>query len=246
MVKNDDYFDVRNEPWLNEGAFKADPSERKAPPAAGGDDELTTRQNSVEYEPALTGKLEQPYIGDWIQEQRQRCSLAGNLSVTLLAALIGGPFAVIGAFMAGRQTSVAILYTVLFAPVIEELLKQSGMIFLLEKKPYRLFSGWQFLLGTFISALIFASIENTLYIWLYARVEDSPASADYILFRWTVCTALHLVCSVIASVGLIRLWKRQQTDGRVIDLAGAYPFFATAMILHGLYNLTVSIWNPSF
>lgn len=246
MVKNDDYFDVRNEPWLNEGTFRTDPSERKTPPAAGGDDELTTRQNSVEYEPALTGKLEQPYIGDWIQEQRRRCSFVGNLGVTLLAALIGGPFAVVGAFMAGRQTSVAILYTVLFAPVIEELLKQSGMIFLLEKKPYRLFSAVQFLFAAFISALIFASIENLIYIHLYTVAEELENPANYALFRWTVCTGLHVVCSIIASLGLIRLWKRQQADGRVIDLAWAYPFFAAAMVIHGLYNLTISIWNPTF
>jgi RsiW-degrading membrane proteinase PrsW (M82 family) len=246
MVKNNDYFDVRNEPWLKEGAFKTDPSEQKVPPTASGDDELADRQNSVAYEPALTGKLEQPYIGDWIQEQRQRCSLAGNLGATLLAALIGGPFAVVGAFMAGRQTSAAILYTVLFAPIIEELLKQSGMIYLLEKKPYRLFSATQFLFGALISALIFAGIENLMYIHLYTAGKDLNNPADYALFRWTVCTGLHGVCSLIASIGLIRLWKRQQTDGRAIDLAGAYPCFATAMVLHGLYNLTVSILNPSF
>ena len=128
------------------------------------------------------------------------------------------------------------LYLIVFGPVIEELAKQSGMTYLLEKKPYRVFAAWQFLFVALLSGLGFAVIENLVYIYVYAPaggVEDIERLAA---FRWVVCTLLHVVCAGIASLGLIRVWKRQVRDGRPADLAAAFPLFAAAMIVHGAYN----------
>ena len=61
------------------------------------------------------------------------------------------------------------LYLIVFGPVIEELAKQSGMTYLLEKKPYRVFAAWQFLFVALLSGLGFAVIENLVYIYVYAR-----------------------------------------------------------------------------
>jgi RsiW-degrading membrane proteinase PrsW (M82 family) len=166
--------------------------------------------------------------------------------VTLGAALMAGPFAAMGAFMAGRQTWFRILYLILFAPVIEELLKQSGMIYLLEKKPYRLFSAGQFVIAAIISAAVFASIENLLYIHFYANGQTFENFARFCWFRWTVCTSLHLVCSIIASFGLVRVWKKQLADGRAADLAFGFKYFVAAMAIHGIYNLAAAIINPRF
>ena len=79
-------------------------------------------------EPAITGDQKGVYLGKWIEQKREKCSMAGNLSIVFLAAIIGGPFAVLGAFMASNRGWYGILYIVIVAPVIEELLKQSGMI----------------------------------------------------------------------------------------------------------------------
>jgi RsiW-degrading membrane proteinase PrsW (M82 family) len=246
MTAPDNYFDIHSEPSGFDGRFEPDPTEQKVPPIDGHEDEISTIRDSVLNEPAFTGNLQQSEVGQWIAQKRAACTIPGNIMVTLLAALVAGPFAVTGAFMAGRQTLFRILYMILFAPVIEELLKQSGMIYLLEKKPYRIFSTGQFVVAAVISAAVFASFENLLYIHFYTHPQMVENFESYCYFRWTVCTALHVVCSVVASLGLVRVWKKQTIDGRAADLAFGFYWFVAAMVIHGLYNLTVTIINPHF
>jgi len=246
MSTPEEYFDVNAEPDRFEGAFQPDPTEHEVPPIDGREDEISTVRDSVLNEPAFTGELRQPAIGDWLNKKRAECTLAGNLSVTLAAALVAGPFAVIGAMTSGRQTAFWVLYMILFAPVIEELLKQSGMIYLLEKKPYRIFSAWQFVVAAVISAAIFATVENLLYIHVYVKPEAVENFAAFCRFRWTVCTLLHVTCAAIASLGLMRVWKKQLADGRAADLAFGFWWFVAAMVVHGLYNLSTVIFNPEF
>lgn len=258
MTEQRDYFDVSKEPNLFEGSFAPDAKERVVPALDGCQDEISTVRDSVANEPAFTGRLEQSQLGQWLEQKRAGCSLAGNLCVTFLAALAAGPFAVIGVFLSGSQTKLQIVYMVLFAPVIEELLKQSGMIYLLEKKPYRVFSAWQFLLAAVISSLLFSAVENAIYVYVYTlptQLADSGAAvtlrplADphaFAMYRWTVCTLVHVMCSVIASIGLINVWQRQLADGRAADLDFAFKYFAIAMGLHGFYNLATVVINPQF
>jgi RsiW-degrading membrane proteinase PrsW (M82 family) len=246
MTAPENYFDVNAEPARFNGDFEPDRTEQKVPPIDGHEDDISTMRDSVLNEPAFTGKLQQSELGLWIAQKRAACTMQGNMLVTLIAALVAGPFAVVGAFMTGQQTIFRILYVILFAPVIEEMLKQSGMIYLLEKKPYRIFSAGQFIIAAVISAAAFATFENLLYINVYTRPEMMEDFSRFCYFRWTVCTALHVVCSVIASFGLVRVWKKQTTDGRAADLAFGFYWFVAAMILHGLYNLTVAFINPHF
>ena len=246
MTTSDDFFDINNEPTRFNGRFASDPCEKSVPAIDGHEDEISTVRDSVLNEPAFTGSLQQAQLGLWLSEKRAQCTFFGNSLVTLAAAVIAGPFAAMGALMAGRQTVFRILYLILFAPVVEELLKQSGMIYLLEKKPYRIFSAGQFVVAAIISAGVFASIENLLYIHFYTTGQTFENFSDFCFFRWTVCTTLHVVCSVIASMGLVRVWKKQLADGRAADLAFGFRYFVAAMVIHGAYNLTAAIINPKF
>lgn len=246
MTDKKHYFDVNAEPANFDGAFNPDPSEQKVPAIDGHEDEISTVRDSVQNEPAFTGELKQAHLGQWLAQKRAECTLSGNCAVTLIAALAGGSFAVIGALVIGRQTWVSFLYMVLFAPIIEELLKQSGMIYLLEKKPYRIFSSAQFIIAAVISAFIFSAIENLLYIQICADTAAIHNRQAFICFRWTWCTLLHVSCSVIASFGLIRVWKKQLAEGRAADLAHGFIPFAIAMAVHGAYNLTVVLLDIEF
>lgn len=246
MSERPDYFDVTKEPNFFEGSFSPDPTEREIPELDGHQDEIGTMRDLVDNEPAFSGVLEQAGLGEWIQRKRSSCSAAGSLLVTLIAALAAGPFAVVGVFLSGSQTSWHLVYLILFGPIIEELLKQSGMIYLLEKRPYRLFTAWQFVLAAVISSLVFAAVENVLYVHLYTRPAMFNDPQAYVFYRWTVCTLLHVSCSVVASIGLINVWQKQLADGRAADLAHAFRYFAIAMGIHGCYNLAVTLINHRF
>lgn len=233
----EEYLSASFEPAHRDGEFKADPSEQTAGKTDARQDEIAAIRDSVFSEPAVSSRQERPYLGEWIEKKRAECSVAGNLSVAFLAAILGGPFAVLGAFMAGAQGWYGWLYIVVFAPVVEEFLKQSGMIYLLERKPYRVFAAWQFVFSALVSALIFATIENLLYLHVYVRPVTIAYSRVFVQFRWTVCTAVHAGCSAIASLGMIRVWKKQLSDGKAADISAAFVYFALAIFVHGLYNL---------
>ena len=241
-----EYFSAKFEPAHQNGDFEPDPSEKTAAKVNTKPDELTSIRDSAFNEPAITLSHDQPYLGSWIEKKRGECSPAGNLSVALLAAMLGGPFAILGAFMAGKQGWYGLIYIVVFAPVIEELLKQSGMIYLLERKPYRVFAAWQFVFSALVSALVFATIENALYINVYTRPSAFVNPEFFARFRWLVCTAIHLLCSAIASVGMMRVWKKQLADGKPADLSAAFRYFVIAITIHGLYNLTAIFLNRFF
>jgi RsiW-degrading membrane proteinase PrsW (M82 family) len=246
MTDRPDYFDVAGEPNFFEGSFAADPTENEVLPLDGRQDEIGTVRDLVGNEPALTGQAEQAQLGEWIGRKRSECTASGSLLVTVTAALIAGPFSIIGVFMSGSQTSWRLVYLILFGPIIEELLKQSGMIYLLEKRPYRLFTAWQFILAAIISAMVFAAVENLLYIHLYTRPSMFNGPQAFVCYRWTVCLLVHVTCSIVASIGLMNVWQKQMADGRAADLSQAFGYFATAMGIHGLYNLSVTLINHHF
>ncbi|RKY05847.1 MAG: hypothetical protein DRP65_12545 [Planctomycetota bacterium] len=242
----DEYLSAGSEPAFQDGGFEADPGEGKADRPRIHDDEIASIRDSVMNEPAITGAENAPYLGKWIQRKRSECSLAGNLGVGVLAALLGGPFAVLGAFMGGTGAWYGWLYIIVFGPVIEEILKQSGMIYLLEKRPYRVFASWQFVFSASVSALVFATIENLLYIYVYPSPSKFANPETYACYRWTVCTGMHLGCSMIASVGMIRVWKKQLANGKVADISVAHGFFCVAICIHGVYNLGALIFEKFF
>jgi hypothetical protein len=47
-------------------------------------------------------------------------------------------------------------------------------------------------------------------------------------------------------MGLIRVWKKQLSDGRAADLSQGFVAFAIAMFAHGAYNLAVTLLDPKF
>lgn len=126
--KQDKYFSVDHEPALQGGDFAVDPSEQRAAGTGQPPEEHESLRDSIAMEPALPQHADPQPWRDWLQQKRDRCTRAGNLAVTLTAALLGGPLAIVGAFALGMQGYAQAVYMVVFGPVIEELLKQSGMV----------------------------------------------------------------------------------------------------------------------
>lgn len=234
---SDPRFSVEEEPWLKQRSFRPDPSEQRASRASHSH-EIDELRDSVFNEPVHrdSGTGDAAY-GEWMAERARRVPCRLRLLVTLTAALGAGPFAAVGAIVSGRQTGVAIVYAVLFGPVTEELLKQAGMIYLLERRPYVVFSRWQLVGGAAIAALVFAAIENLLYGHIYLSQLGETELLVATAFRWRVCTLMHVGCSLIASMGMVRVWKKRSADPGPVDLSSAYPYFAAAMAVHGGYNL---------
>lgn len=117
-------------------------------------------------------------------------------------------------------------------PVTEELLKAALALWIVEKRPFRFQSSLQIAVCLIASGLVFAAVENVLYLVVYI---DDP-SRELIWWRWTVCVALHAGCSLIAGLGLIRIWRQTMETKSRPQLALGAPYMATAIVIHGVYN----------
>ena len=111
------------------------------------------------------------------------------------------------------------------------------VIIAVEKFPYWFSSRFQLLFGIVISALVFAVIENLLYLNVYVQ---EPAAA-LVRWRWSVCTVMHVGASIIASMGVMRMWVNAQRDWSKPQITLGYPYFIASMIFHGGYNFFATV-----
>lgn len=188
----------------------------------------------VAHAPGVVQPEEASTYTAWYMRKQRETSLRTALYVTLLLALSGGPFSILGAFASASTGSsgFGVLLIVVVAPVLEEMLKVGATLITLERKPYLFKSSWQIFFAVVASAFCFAVIENLLYINFYI---DDP-SPEIIQWRWTVCTFLHVGCSTIAALGLVRMFRAARKHNSPPEVHLASPMLVAAMLLHGSYN----------
>ena len=90
----------------------------------------------------------------------------------------------------------------------------------------------QIVICALAGGLVFAVIENFLY--LHVAIKNPPEWLIY--WRWTVCVALHTGCSLIAGLGLMRIWADTTVNRVRPRLSLGSPLLLTAVIIHGCYN----------
>ncbi len=161
-----------------------------------------------------------------------------STALVCLVALVGGlvavPVAIVQEFRAG---AVGWVGAVIVAPIVEEALKPIGVLFLLEKRFHWLRGGGQIVLMAAGGALVFATIENIMYI----NVSKVASGTAYVMWRYLICTGMHLTASTIFGLGLAKVWRKMTLDGKGFRIKGLVAYYVAAAVLHGLYNATVYI-----
>ncbi len=240
MSKPSKDHSIFDEPHIRGEPYQADPSESVVDRKNLGDRSDVERiEQSVWDEPGISSTLagaprEDETYAHWFQQRRAETSWLKSWWTVLLISLAAGPWAVIGAFFSAFQgeSMVAFVSLVLFGPMAEEIMKASMALYFVEKRPYLFRSAWQISICLAASGLAFAVIENFLYLHVYI---DDP-SPELVYWRWTVCVGLHMGCSVIAGLGVIRMWRYTWTNHLKAPVALAASWLAAAVVLHGLYN----------
>jgi len=239
---------VRAEPHLRGMPLQLDPSERRADRTLAaseskGEDEDQRVEHTVWDEPARSDALSGPVPEDavtyarWLRKKRSQVLPATSWAVTFFIAEIAGLWAVIGAFMGSGQTVFNVVAATVFAPVVEEIMKVSAALYVVERRPYLFRSGVQIALCAVMGGLLFGVLENVLYMNVYV---PNPARG-LATWRWTVCTALHVTCSFIMGLGLIRVWAAAERHCTRPQLSLAYPFTVAAIVLHAGYNTAAAL-----
>jgi RsiW-degrading membrane proteinase PrsW (M82 family) len=203
--------------------------------------------DEVAVSPELAGRPGEGAVtyARWFEERRAGFGWGRSWGVVALVALAAGPWAVLGALYSGGQSWSGVLATVVFAPVVEEMLKVALAMYLVEKRPYVFRSAGQIVVCGLAGGAAFGVIENLMYLHVYVP-DPTPG---LVAWRWTVCTGLHVMCSAVTAVGLARVWRRTERERVSPDLSLAAPWVTAAMVLHGAYNgfaVGLEIWGFEF
>jgi len=181
---------------------------------------------------------DQPSWSALLHSKLQGVTKAQSVGIVILCALAGGPWAVLGTFISSHPHPLA---AIVLAPVVEEVMKVAMIWLVIEVWPWLFRRPAHIVFAALGAGLGFACIENALYLLVY--IPDP--TAGLVLWRWTICTALHTCCTSIAAIGMVRMWMAVMRQLRRAELRRALPWLVAAMALHGLYNGTATIMELS-
>lgn len=183
----------------------------------------------------LMPREQQVSYANWLRAKMAATSSDKTWAVTLFCLLFGGIWAVLAAMVNNSLVGGSILIiAVIFAPVIEEVMKVALAAWIVETRPYLFKSKLQIRIAIIASGATFGILENIYYVTLILPKVNAPESMY--TFRWIVCTSLHIITTIITSIGIARSWSDATTNLREPSLDRAYPWLLAGIILHGLYN----------
>lgn len=193
----------------------------------------------VQYQrPSRTDRIG---YAQWLTQKVDATSAAKTWAVVAVVIVLSGLWSVFGAFWhagAGGLSNMSALFSVaLWGPVVEEVMKIALAAVIIERAPYLFKSRVQILVAAAGAGLMFAVIENFLYLLVY--VPDPPIWL--VAWRWTVCVALHVGCTLVAGIGAAKVWQIQMTQHRRMPVPVDMRYLVAAIVIHGLYNGSVTI-----
>ncbi len=157
--------------------------------------------------------------------------------VAFLIAIGGGVLGILGAIIQELSQG-ALLVVFVAAPMIEEVMKPSGVYLLLVRWPQILTSRLFTALLAALGGLSFAVVENIIYLQFYFPEHTQTL----VIFRYSACLTMHVVCSFILGFG-INQKLLASVRGEVPLLKGNKKFFIIPMILHSLFNIVVVLFE---
>lgn len=230
---------VLAEPWMQKATFQ--PATNASYGPASDQPGSVAPEHSVWDEPGLSQELSGELPADavtWFRyycEQKRRTSAGKSWLVTCAVILFAGPAAIFGTILSSKAGNFPIVYYSILGPTIEELMKLAIVLWIVETRPWYFRSSIQILTCMVMSGLIFAAVENVLYLE-WSILDPSPELAHW---RWTVCVALHTSCCTVAGCGASSIWRNFQTEERPPRMQDGAKWIITAITIHGLYNFSM-------
>ena len=246
MSKRNKLFSVENEVALHPELNREQGGAEDLPEPSEHGGKASSRERyyaSTAFEPGV-GEGDSAEYGEMVRREQLRYPDSVLPVLSILSGIVGGLFAVPAIFLNGLGSWFGFIMLVFLGPFAEESLKQSGTIFQLEKMPGSLRFDWQFFLTGVIGGAVFGVLENLIYEYIYLWSLTPEKLAVVMAFRWTICMMVHVLCTVISSMGLRRIWRESMEKGRPCRISDAFPWVAAATFVHGLYNFSMLFLDP--
>ena len=151
--------------------------------------------------------------------------------LALVIAAGGGVLGILGAIIQELSQG-SLLVAFVAAPMIEEVMKPSGVYLLLVRWPKVLTSRIYTALLAALGGLSFAVVENIIYLRFYFPEHTQTL----VVFRYSACLTIHVVCSFILGFG-INQKLLASVRGEIPLLKGNKKFFIIPIVIHSLFNI---------
>lgn len=184
------------------------------------------------FQPSFAEPTGTPYA----LRTRARALTPPQWGYVLGVSLAGGLLGVLGALIQETRGGISFLGPVVLAPMVEEALKPSGIYYLQAWRPELLRNQTFTAILCGISGLTFGYLEGLVYLYIY----HPDHSTQFVVLRLGLTPAMHALFSFIVGLGI----NRQLVEGaygRAPFPGSSQKFYLTAMLLHGSYNLIVTI-----
>jgi RsiW-degrading membrane proteinase PrsW (M82 family) len=170
-------------------------------------------------------------------------ALAGHLLAVSLAVL-GGILGILGAAVQEIRSGGLLLLPFIGAPIIEELLKPTGIYIMLVRWPRLLRGQLHTALLAALSGLAFGVVEALVYVKVY--VSNPPDW--FVTYRFTLPLIVHCAGSFIVGLGInegLLSWARgsarlpRKTRNlylAAIGLHAAFNIVTTALVIAGVFG----------
>ena len=147
--------------------------------------------------------------------------LLGGMTASLLSAYIS-------TFISTVVDASLLTASMTIAPFVEEIMKLLPLLFyLLVFEPEK-----EVIPGcSVMTAIGFATFENVCYL-----TQNDTANVLFLGIRGFGTGAMHVVCGMIISIGLLHLWDRIW-----LRRAGTFGLISLVITYHGIYNMLVSL-----
>ena len=171
----------------------------------------------------------------WAAQHAASATSARARMAVLAAPLLGLPLGLLCSVLTVEYA--AALNFVVIGPIVAEVLKVAVVWGLIERRPHWTDRAVQIYLMTLVTALLFAAAQNAVYLLVFFP----SAPITLVAYRWFGALPLHAVCTMVATAGLVRVWKQRKRSGRPAAMRSAYPFLMGAIAFHAACNLYVYV-----
>lgn len=196
--------------------------------------------NHVQYERPSPSDREG--YAHWLASRLAVTSQTKSWAVVFIVAFLSGLWSVFGAFWNAGVGGISSFFAVaVWGPAVEEVMKIALIAVIIERAPYLFANRMQIIVAAIGAGLMFAIIENFLYLFVYIP-DPEPW---LVIWRWTVCVALHVGCTLVAGLGAAKVWHTQITQMRRVAVPVDIRYLAAAILIHGVYNGTVTLMEFS-
>ncbi len=158
-----------------------------------------------------------------------------SILLPIVTACLGSGAAIPGIFQA-EIPAIGVLAAIISAPIIEEAFKPAGAYLMLIRWPVALKNQPFTALLCGLAGITFGLVESLGYVTIYV----SDPTPEFVAFRFTVPVAMHGLASFVFGWGLNQRFIESFKKGGPFHVSN-WGFFVAAIVLHGVYNLTVTI-----